>query len=64
MKKFIKDFFYFLKQTRIKAYEWLFKINPKVLTLSYILISFFSFFGGLLTIFFVGNLYTPTVAQN
>ena len=64
MKKFIKNFFYLLKKTRIKVYEWIFKINPKVLNLSYILISFFSFFGGLLTIFFIGNLYTPTVAQN
>jgi len=64
VKKFIKNFFYLLKKTRIKVYEWIFKINPKVLNLSYILISFFSFFGGLLTIFFIGNLYTPTVAQN
>jgi Trk-type K+ transport system membrane component len=64
VKKFIKNFFYLLKKTRIKVYEWIFKINPKVLNLSYILISFFSFFGVLLTIFFIGNLYTPTVAQN
>ncbi len=64
MKKFIKNFFYLLKKTRIKVYEWIFKINPRVLNISYILISFFSFFGGLLAIFFVGNLYTPTVAQN
>lgn len=64
MKKFIKNFFYLLKKTRIKVYEWIFKINPRVLNITYILISFFSFFGGLLAIFFVGNLYTPTVAQN
>ncbi len=64
MKKFIKKLFYLLKIIRIKIFEWISKINPRVLNLTYILISFFSFFGGILTIFFIGKVYTPAVAND
>ncbi len=64
MKKFIKKLFYLLKIIRIKIFEWISKINPRLLNLTYILISFFSFFGGILTIFFIGKVYTPAVAND
>ncbi|HHW59960.1 MAG: potassium transporter TrkG [Bacteroidales bacterium] len=64
MKKLLKQFFYFLKLTSIKIFEWFYKVNPKILRFCNIILSFLSIFAGLLTIFLLGNLYTPTVGHN